>query len=730
VSNVIVVGNVVTATGLTSSTITPGVSITGTVTTGGKGDSGPNTVTGLIAAGTGISITGSGTTVSPAIISSSGSGSGVQQIATMQTKTASFTAVAGLKYSADATSGAITATLPTTNTAGQRIVIQKSDVGVNLVNIVGTINGTASNTSSLRSQNQGKELEADGTGNWNVIAGDVSVSALDNRYQNVFNVKSYGAIGNNTADDTTSIQAAINAANTAGGGIVYFPTGTYKISTKLTVYSHIKLQGNGDGPVDGAGAGGGTAPSQINQTATAQAGIYGLDVIHFSIADLCINGPNSGTATGVQILLGSHGDSRYLNFTNVTIQRFGVDGLEIDTPIMSSFTKVITYGNLRYGFNLRASNTSAGTSAFYNACWAHYNGSNGWNIDHQVYSSFEACGSDFNTLAGFNINNCQGISIVGTGAESNTGNSFKIGGASYNVSLLSCWSFQNSSIALYVTGNSIATQVIGFHENTPTGTPTASIKVDAGSTVSLLGYFVVTAMSLATNTTMILNDAAGNMTIPGTATASGNVTSLANMRAQNFELNNTNGGIPVNATYNAGWKYITTGVASLIAADGAGGLIFYTAPSGSAGAAVTFTQRSTITPAGFATAVLKVTGGTPGVGKVLTDDGTGTGIAVWTTPSAGGSGITRNISTGSTNVTLGATAATDYVYVCTGSASYTVTLPTAASNTNMYTVTNQSTVNQTLATTSSQTINGSTTATIIPGQSLDVVASASNWYII
>ena len=34
--------------------------------------------------------------------------------------------------------------------------------------------------------------------------------------------------------------------------------------------------------------------------------------------------------------------------------------------------------------------------------------------------------------------------------------------------------------------------------------------------------------------------------------------------------------------------------------------------------------------------LLTMSGGTPGVGKVLTDDGTGTGIATWTTPSAGG----------------------------------------------------------------------------------------------
>lgn len=51
------------------------------------------------------------------------------------------------------------------------------------------------------------------------------------------NVKTttYGAVGNGTNDDTSAIQAALNAANTAGGGIVYFPPGTYLINQALAL---------------------------------------------------------------------------------------------------------------------------------------------------------------------------------------------------------------------------------------------------------------------------------------------------------------------------------------------------------------------------------------------------------------------------------------------------------------------------------------------------------------
>lgn len=54
------------------------------------------------------------------------------------------------------------------------------------------------------------------------------------------NVKDFGAVGDGVADDTTAIQAAINAASTQGapgrtpGGTVYIPAGAYKVTAALT----------------------------------------------------------------------------------------------------------------------------------------------------------------------------------------------------------------------------------------------------------------------------------------------------------------------------------------------------------------------------------------------------------------------------------------------------------------------------------------------------------------
>ncbi len=51
----------------------------------------------------------------------------------------------------------------------------------------------------------------------------------------VYNARIYGAVGDGVTDDHAAIQAAINAAYTAGGGTIYLPTGTYLLGAALAV---------------------------------------------------------------------------------------------------------------------------------------------------------------------------------------------------------------------------------------------------------------------------------------------------------------------------------------------------------------------------------------------------------------------------------------------------------------------------------------------------------------
>jgi len=117
--------------------------------------------------------------------------------------------------------------------------------------------------------------------------------------------------------------------------------------------------------------------------------------------------------------------------------------------------------------------------------------------------------------------------------------------------------------------------------------------------------------------------------------------------------------------------------------------------------------------------------GTGATGQVLTT--TAAGGLYWSTP--GGGGISRSVSSISSNTNAGSAASTDYVYVCT--AGITVTMPTAVSNTNRYTIKNTTSSVVGVATTSSQTIDGSTTYSISKQyQAIDLISDGSNWSII
>jgi hypothetical protein len=70
---------------------------------------------------------------------------------------------------------------------------------------------------------------------------------------NVYNIKSYGAVGDGVANDTAAIQAALDAAGVAGGGTVFVPAGVYNIRPANTTdaaalyinYDNIALVGAG-----------------------------------------------------------------------------------------------------------------------------------------------------------------------------------------------------------------------------------------------------------------------------------------------------------------------------------------------------------------------------------------------------------------------------------------------------------------------------------------------------
>src|SRR3984885_7905820 len=123
--------------------------------------------------------------------------------------------------------------------------------------------------------------------------------------QGVFDIRTYGAVGDGKAVDSPAIKKAIEAAAAAGGGTVLFPAGTW-LSFSIRLKSHVTLhlaQGAtilaADSPLPDAttGSNGGTYDAAEPNTAWDAYQDYGHNHWHNSllwgegINDMAITGP-------------------------------------------------------------------------------------------------------------------------------------------------------------------------------------------------------------------------------------------------------------------------------------------------------------------------------------------------------------------------------------------------------------------------------------------------------
>lgn len=115
---------------------------------------------------------------------------------------------------------------------------------------------------------------------------------VDSRLKDAVSVKDFGAIGNNTADDTAAIQAAVTAV-AAAGGTVFFPAGTYKITDTITVdtgvyTTGIVLKGTGNKSIISQTGAGKDAIKFSSTQVLADSGIEDLHITCSATAGHCI----------------------------------------------------------------------------------------------------------------------------------------------------------------------------------------------------------------------------------------------------------------------------------------------------------------------------------------------------------------------------------------------------------------------------------------------------------
>lgn len=194
-----------------------------------------------------------------------------------------------------------------------------------------------------------------------------------------YNVKSFGAVGNGVTDDTAAIQSAIEAAKTAGGGGVFFPSGTYIVSKRagaaggyneaLTMYSNIHLKGTGirasvikyDGTSSGTGIMIHSAPNKQTR---------------MSISDITLDGSWDGT---IQVSLNAASCREVVNFSG-------------DEYIWVNNTEICNAGE--DGFDSDGCAKIWITDCYVHDCWGigvHFAGS-GIREAHVINTKFEKCG--------------------------------------------------------------------------------------------------------------------------------------------------------------------------------------------------------------------------------------------------------------------------------------------------------------------------------------------------
>ncbi len=226
---------------------------------------------------------------------------------------------------------------------------------------------------------------------------------------NEFNVKeqSGGAYGDGVHDDTAPIQAAINAAQTAGGGSVVFPVGTYKITATLTVtHSNVRLIGQGAGgvfssqPSDPASSllwqgGAGTA---LLVTSVASSG---KTISNCGVSGLGIFNTNSTGTRGLVVDTAAHG-----SYEGLVIEGFVTNNLAVQSTVVTG-DAIGAQDNVFQRIRIDTSGSgdgmymdNASLNLFHSMRVQHANG-NGLTIAH----------GDFNTFTNITM----GRSSTGTG---------------------------------------------------------------------------------------------------------------------------------------------------------------------------------------------------------------------------------------------------------------------------------------------------------------------------
>jgi len=233
-----------------------------------------------------------------------------------------------------------------------------------------------------------------------LLAGAASAAVVD--------VLSHGAVANDAVSDTAAIQAALNAAASAGGGVVKIPAGVF-IAADLKIGNGVALRGEGRGVSILQLAAGTAAGKAILANADT---VNGNSLI--GLYDLSFDGNRSNQVNSTHCLKMSR------------VEELTVAGCEFfDASYYGMFVDAAT--------NLVVQNSYAVSCAqsgfhFLNqrdmrliGCEAFGNSGSGFVLNYCEWSTLTVCHAIENALKGFSFGSVRNTSVSGCRASANGG---------------------------------------------------------------------------------------------------------------------------------------------------------------------------------------------------------------------------------------------------------------------------------------------------------------------